>query len=126
MYFDRASIVIYNTVRNGKSWPTTKPHLRVPWDLFIFHILLAVAALDHNNGDCFVLVVLSHGSDGYLYAKDGLYSRESLWTQFTADKCPSLAGKPKLFFIQVCNTLVMGQGWMHLAFAAYNSFIVFE
>ena len=40
--------------------------------------------------------------NGLLYAKDSLYPVESLWTPFTADKCLSLAGKPKIFFVQAC------------------------
>ena len=46
-------------------------------------------------------LVLSHGELGILYASDHPYKPENLWTHFTADKCPSLAGKPKMFFIQV-------------------------
>jgi caspase-like apoptosis-related cysteine protease len=38
---------------------------------------------------------------GILYGRDTAYKPEALWDPFTADKCPSLAGKPKLFFIQV-------------------------
>nr|ATX63067.1 caspase-1 [Locusta migratoria] len=57
---------------------------------------------DHNECDCFVMAVLSHGEMGILYAKDTAYKPEFLWTHFTADRCPSLAGKPKLFFIQAC------------------------
>lgn len=39
---------------------------------------------------------------GILYAKDTPYKPDILWSSFTADKCPTLAGKPKLFFIQAC------------------------
>jgi caspase-like apoptosis-related cysteine protease len=52
-----------------------------------------------------MITVLSHGGDGILYAKDTFYKPELLWSFFTADKCPTLAGKPKLFFIQVNNFL---------------------
>jgi caspase-like apoptosis-related cysteine protease len=44
---------------------------------------------------------MSHGDDGILYAKDQQYKPEKLWSHFTSDQCPTLAGKPKLFFIQV-------------------------
>jgi caspase-like apoptosis-related cysteine protease len=47
------------------------------------------------------MAVLSHGDKGIIYSRDASYSKESLWAPFTADKCPTLAGKPKLFFIQV-------------------------
>lgn len=48
------------------------------------------------------MAVLSHGELGIIYARDTPYKPESLWSRFTADKCPTLAGKPKLFFIQAC------------------------
>lgn len=57
---------------------------------------------DHSQNDCLAMVVLSHGINStFVYAKDNPYPVEVLWSAFTADKCPSLAGKPKLFFVQV-------------------------
>jgi len=45
---------------------------------------------------------MSHGEKGILSGRDdSQYKVEELWEPFTADRCPSLAGKPKLFFIQV-------------------------
>lgn len=61
-----------------------------------------VAEMDHTNHDCVLVAVLSHGELGLLYAHDTPYKADSIWMHFTADKCPSLAGKPKLFFIQAC------------------------
>ncbi|XP_065345597.1 caspase-1-like [Cloeon dipterum] len=57
---------------------------------------------DHSQNDCLVVAVLTHGSSGKLEASDYNYNVENLWENFTADKCPSLAGKPKIFFIQAC------------------------
>lgn len=45
---------------------------------------------------------MSHGELGYIYAKDTHYKLENVWGYFTAPRCPTLAGKPKLFFIQAC------------------------
>jgi caspase-like apoptosis-related cysteine protease len=67
----------------------------------LFCILFPVAQSDHSDADCFLLAVLSHGEMGIIHARDNPYKPESLWTPFTADKCPTLAGKPKLFFLQV-------------------------
>jgi caspase-like apoptosis-related cysteine protease len=39
---------------------------------------------------------------GIIYSRDTAYKPEFLWDPFTADKCPTLAGKPKLFFLQAC------------------------
>ena len=44
---------------------------------------------------------MSHGEENAIYARDVTYPIPTLWEHFTADNCPSLAGKPKLFFIQV-------------------------
>ena len=44
---------------------------------------------------------MSHGSEGFVDGKDGQIPVERLWKNFTADLCPSLANKPKMFFIQV-------------------------
>ncbi|KAK3911328.1 Caspase-1 [Frankliniella fusca] len=57
---------------------------------------------NHSSRDCLIVAVLSHGEQGILYAKDSVYKPENLWTPFAADRCPTLAGKPKLFFIQAC------------------------
>ncbi|XP_050304445.1 caspase-1-like [Anthonomus grandis grandis] len=61
-----------------------------------------VADMNHSNHDCLFVAVLSHGELGIIYAKDTAYKPESLWSRFTADQCPSLAGKPKMFFLQAC------------------------
>ncbi|CAG9096424.1 Caspase-1 [Plutella xylostella] len=60
------------------------------------------AEMDHSDFDCLLIAVLTHGEMGLLYAKDTHYKPDNLWYYFTADKCPTLAGKPKLFFIQAC------------------------
>lgn len=65
-------------------------------------VISDVSKLDHTDHDCILICVLSHGEMGILYAKDTFYKPEMLWHSFTADRCPSLAGKPKMFFIQAC------------------------
>lgn len=61
----------------------------------------SVADEDHSRNDCLVVFVLTHGQDGQVHAHDVTYKPSSLWNQFSADKCRTLAGKPKMFFIQV-------------------------
>lgn len=61
-----------------------------------------VSKLDHSDYDCFVCVVLTHGDHGNLYARDGRYAIDHLFNNFLGDKCPTLVGKPKLFFVQAC------------------------
>ena len=55
---------------------------------------------NHKDSDCILVVVLTRGKDGLLYASDHPYRPEVIWEQFTGDQCPLLAGKPKVFFIQ--------------------------
>ncbi|XP_070569697.1 uncharacterized protein [Ptychodera flava] len=58
---------------------------------------------DHSNSDCFVFCVLSHGSKGNVLGVDGKSVEiRDLTKHFSADHCKTLAGKPKLFFIQAC------------------------
>lgn len=76
-------------------------------------VLFTVSSRDHQDSDCLVVVFMSHGgvdpfNKEYLCARDAHFDTTELWKNFTADKCPSLAGKPKLFFIQVsslCSSL---------------------
>ncbi|NXA48492.1 CASPA protein, partial [Nothocercus julius] len=58
---------------------------------------------NHINRDCFICCILSHGDSGAIYGKDGeLISIRKIMSYFTAKRCPALAEKPKLFFIQAC------------------------
>lgn len=61
---------------------------------------------DYSDCDCFVMVILSYGIDGAVMCCEGetdkLIPVEQIISQFQADKCPSLAMKPKLFFMQLC------------------------
>lgn len=68
----------------------------------IMKTLEDVANEDHTNCDCICITVMSHGSMSFIFSKDTLYQYDSLWRNFTPDKCPTLAGKPKIFFIQAC------------------------
>ncbi|NWQ76837.1 CASP8 protein, partial [Columbina picui] len=58
---------------------------------------------DHSNMDCFVCFILSHGEkDKVKGVDDELVNIKDLLSCFSGSNCPSLAGKPKLFFIQAC------------------------
>jgi caspase 7 len=57
---------------------------------------------NHADADCILVAVLSHGELGILYSCDQPYKPDRLWGHFNAEKCPTLAGKPKLFFVQAC------------------------
>ncbi|XP_065575098.1 caspase-1-like isoform X2 [Artemia franciscana] len=66
---------------------------------------------DHEERDALFIAVMTHGEPGdtengergtWLLAYDDKYDMNRLWCPFTADKCPSLANKPKIFIIQAC------------------------
>ncbi|XP_053668341.1 caspase-1-like [Anopheles marshallii] len=66
-------------------------------------MLKSIASEDHSKNDCLVVVVMTHGKkNNRLYARDKCYKADKLWEPFIGDACPSLLGKPKLFFIQAC------------------------
>ena len=67
----------------------------------ISEILEKVRNENHDDADGLCVVVLSHGDENNVCAKDGPYEIKKLWEPFTADRCPSLAGKPKWFIFQV-------------------------
>ncbi|KAH0945165.1 hypothetical protein HN011_004201 [Eciton burchellii] len=58
---------------------------------------------DHKDNDCLCIIVLTHGlHNDFICAKDAAFKSDKIWKSFTAEKCKSLAGKPKLFFFQAC------------------------
>ncbi|NXX27936.1 CFLAR regulator, partial [Nicator chloris] len=57
----------------------------------------------HRNCDSFVCVLVSRGNSQSIFCTDHTFSGfplEQIKKYFTADSCPGLLGKPKLFFIQ--------------------------
>lgn len=72
--------------------------------------LSALSKKDHSQCDCCVVIILSHGTEvnhnrfpGAVYGVDGLYIPVQHITNYlNGQHCPSLQGKPKLFFIQAC------------------------
>lgn len=56
----------------------------------------------HDDCDCICFFVLTHGKIGdNVSAYDMPYPVQMIWQPFSGNSCTSLAGKPKLFFIQV-------------------------
>ncbi|XP_055299281.1 caspase-1-like [Sitodiplosis mosellana] len=97
-------------------------------------ILEEIAAKDHSDSDCLMIVVLTHGDQvplvgsrnfrgqllstilahdlvSYLHASDNKYPLQKIWEHFTDDKCPSLANKPKIFLIQACQGKATDEGY---------------
>ncbi|XP_032081710.1 caspase-7 isoform X2 [Thamnophis elegans] len=65
-------------------------------------VLGEVANEDHSEAACFSCILLSHGDEGLIYGTDAFMAIKDLTTLFRGDRCQSLIGKPKLFFIQAC------------------------
>lgn len=58
---------------------------------------------DFTDCDCIAFFIMTHGNNKQeIAAKDVYYSFDKVWEPFCADKCPTLAGKPKLYFISAC------------------------
>jgi len=58
---------------------------------------------EHQEAQCCVICLMSHGEEGYLTTKEGdKVLLDEIFTLFNNLNCPNLAGKPKLFFIQSC------------------------
>ncbi|XP_029309754.1 caspase-8 [Cottoperca gobio] len=56
-----------------------------------------------SNDDALVVCVLSHGEKGCVYGTDAeQVSLQELSRPFSSGRAPTLAGKPKLLFIQAC------------------------
>ncbi|KAM3917375.1 caspase-10 isoform 2-T2 [Leptodactylus fuscus] len=58
---------------------------------------------DHTERDCFVCCILTHGkSRAILGTDDEVIPISEIIAYFSPKNCTTLAGKPKLFFIQAC------------------------
>ncbi|CAG7824986.1 unnamed protein product [Allacma fusca] len=82
-------------------------------DLTYQQVVKEIEALtkeDHSTRDCLIIAVLSHGDTNMMYAKDYYYKPDMLWQSFTAEKVPTLAGKPKIFLIQACQGNMLDEG----------------
>jgi len=92
-------------------------HLRSTWeylgyDVCVFRNLTAVniteqleqiAQQNHRNYDSFVCCILTHGYSTGIYGADGKpVEIGDIANPFKPANCPTLVGKPKLFFIQAC------------------------
>lgn len=69
----------------------------------ILEQLVETSEKDFSKFDCFICVILSHGSaDGIYGVDEQVIQVEALTSKFRRTPCPSLENKPKLFFIQAC------------------------
>ncbi|KAM9528963.1 caspase-3a isoform 5-T9 [Salvelinus alpinus] len=76
----------------------------------IKHVLTTASKEDHSCSASFVCCLLSHGDDGVFFGTDASIELKSLTSLFRGDRCNSLVGKPKLFFIQACRGTDLDRG----------------
>lgn len=69
-------------------------------------IFTDISKLDHSNSACLVCIILTRGSQSStIQCSDDTVSLVDLLSMFSSNKCPTLTGKPKLFFIQSADSL---------------------
>lgn len=72
--------------------------------------MVNVGKTNHSDADCFACAVLSHGEEGFVYGVNGPIQIEKLVGPIKGHRCPSLAGKPKIVFIQACRGTQLDEG----------------
>ena len=79
--------------------------------IFVFRSIISELQLSESTESLAAVAVfiLSHGEDnGTVFAADAMYRVDNdILFMLTADKCPYLAGKPKLIFVQACQGQVI-------------------
>ncbi|XP_049576773.1 caspase-3a [Syngnathus scovelli] len=76
----------------------------------IKQVLTAASNDDHSGCASLVCVLLSHGDEGVFFGTDGSIELKYLTSLFRGDRCKTLVGKPKLFFIQACRGTELDAG----------------
>lgn len=65
----------------------------------------------HRTADCFVLVIMTHGTAGAIYGVDGkTVSIEEIKMLLSGENFPAMAEKPKILLIQACRGETKDQG----------------
>jgi hypothetical protein len=63
--------------------------------------LQQIASINHENSDCFLCVVMSHGSEDNIFTSNSeLISFDEIMAPIKS--CPTLFNKPKMFLFQAC------------------------
>ncbi len=57
-----------------------------------------------------MFAIMTHGTHGAVYCTDGVISPDEIMQELKGDRCPTLVGKPKIFFIQACRGQLLDGG----------------
>ncbi|XP_075991201.1 caspase-3-like [Anticarsia gemmatalis] len=68
----------------------------------IFEVLQRDSNRDFTDYGCIAIVVLTHGSDSGLRAKDKCYNEEDILNFYNSERNPTLLTKPRILIIQAC------------------------
>jgi len=65
-------------------------------------MISAESARDHSQSDAFILFIMTHGENGFVFGNDG--EKVSIDDEIAGilGECPTLRNKPKLLFFQAC------------------------
>ena len=76
-------------------------------------VILEKVQLSETDISALAIFILSHGEDnGTIFASDYPFRVDhDILFPLAADKCPALAGKPKLIFVQVCEQFSAYLSW---------------
>ena len=71
--------------------------------LQMFDRINEYSRMNHDQYDCFVLCISTHGEENGIFGTDRVtLPIKDIVSPFAGPKCQSLSGKPKLFFISAC------------------------
>ena len=68
--------------------------------------------MDHSDNDCLMVTVMTHGDEKTIASYDQDYKIGLITSKFTDDRCPTLIGKPRIFFIQACRGERLDHGFI--------------
>lgn len=68
--------------------------------------------MDHSESDCLLIVIMTHGDVGTIASYDSDYEIKDVTRLFRDKYCPTLVGKPRLFFIQACRGKELDNGFL--------------
>ncbi len=74
----------------------------------------------HSSADMAVVCVLGHGTEGGVFAADGVkVEAEKIYEYLNNEGCPDLRGKPKLFIMQACRGELKDKSWFSALVSMY-------
>lgn len=63
--------------------------------------------IENSPPECVIAFFMSHGNEDFLFCRDGHLPYLTLFSAFNEETCPSLKGRPKVFFVQVSSIITV-------------------